>query len=134
MTNLTYFKQPNLLNSFLGQLEAAEGSQFHPSVDIQETEKGYQFSADLPGLDRKNIDIEVKDHFLVIAGERTQDTVAGEGRYSHFERRYGKFRRAFQLPQTADLDKVSAEYKNGVLNVFVEKKEIVKPKKIEVLD
>ena len=103
-----------------------------PAVDVSESEKELLVSADLPGVDSKDVEITVKENILTLTGERkTEKEDKGES-YHRVERAYGSFSRSFVLPSTVDETKVSAEYKDGVLRVHLPKREEVQPRKIEV--
>ncbi|MBV8552334.1 MAG: Hsp20/alpha crystallin family protein [Acidobacteriaceae bacterium] len=103
-----------------------------PAVDIYETENELVLKADLPDVDPKNVGIQLENGTLTLKGERKfEDQKNGKG-FHRIERSYGSFVRAFSLPDTVDGEKVKAEYKNGVLTVTLPKKEIAKPKTINV--
>lgn len=105
-----------------------------PRIDISENEKAYELRAELPGIDKKELNISVKDDVLTISGEKkVEEKKEGENYYC-CERRFGKFERSFRMADTVDAENVSAEYKDGVLIVTVPKVEIPEPKatKIEI--
>jgi HSP20 family protein len=108
-------------------------STWAPPVDIFQTgDHELVLKAELPDMARENIDINVENFVLTIKGEKkTSDEVKDE-QYHHVERRYGSFSRSFSLPQTVDPNKVSAEYKNGVLTVKLPLREEAKPRSIKV--
>ena len=105
-----------------------------PAVDIAESEKAYEITAELPGMDEKNIEVKVTDGSLTIKGEKQEEKEEKEKDYYLQERRYGSFERSFELPESVDPDKIEASFKKGVLTVTLPKKaEAQKPaKKIEV--
>ena len=103
-----------------------------PSVDIFETENELLLKADLPGVEMKDIDIQLENGTLSLRGERKFEQEKKEGGYHRVERSYGSFARYFTLPDTLDPEKVKAEYKNGVLTVTLPKKELAKPRQIKV--
>ncbi len=103
-----------------------------PSVDIFETENELLLKADLPGVEMKDIDIQLENGTLALRGERKFENETKEGGYHRVERSYGSFARFFTLPDTVDTDSVKADYKNGVLTVRLPKKEVAKPKQIKV--
>ncbi|HSG32702.1 MAG TPA: Hsp20/alpha crystallin family protein [Thermodesulfobacteriota bacterium] len=109
-----------------------ETSDWTPSVDISQDEKQFVFEVDLPGFDKKDINVDVRDSSLTISGEKKFDEKVQNENYIRVERNYGKFSRSFTLPNTADQSKIDASYKNGVLKVTVAKKEEATPKKIDV--
>jgi HSP20 family protein len=105
----------------------------YPRVDIVEEKDSYKISADMPGLDKKNISVEVKNGVLAISGEKKEEkTERDKDKYYHFERRFGSFRREFALPDHVDSEHVDAKYANGVLELTLRKTEASKPKSIEV--
>jgi HSP20 family protein len=99
-----------------------------PAVDVVESEKGYEITADLPGMEEKNIEIKVTDGVLTMKGKRQEE----KEDYLQ-ERSFGSFQRSFELPESVDADKIEASFKKGVLIVKPKKAEAQKPaKKIEV--
>jgi HSP20 family protein len=92
-----------------------------PHVDVSETDKGYEISAELPGLDEKDINVEVKDDVLTISGEKKEESEKEEKDYHVSERRFGSFRRSFRLPSGVNQDKLSADFKKGVLKIAMPK-------------
>ena len=103
-----------------------------PAVDILETENALVVKADLPDVPIENIDVHVENQTLTIKGERKFEEDHSEKGYHRIERSYGSFVRSFSVPSTVDTDKVSADYKNGVLTVKLAKKEAAKPKQVKV--
>ncbi len=107
-------------------------SDWVPSVDIKEGKEAYEVSADVPGVDPKDIDVSLEDGVLTVKGERkAEHKDEGEG-YTRTERVYGSFYRRFTLPDTADADNISAKTEHGVLKLRIPKKDKVLPKKITV--
>lgn len=103
-----------------------------PRIDIVENNESYSFKAELPGLDRKDVNIVVEKGILRIEGEKKEETKRENGKYYHFEREYGKFSRSFALPEGTDPEKIQAKMTNGVLELTIAKAEKEKPKTIEV--
>src|SRR5579875_685251 len=105
-----------------------------PAVDIYETENELVLKADVPEVDPKNIGIQLENGTLTLKGERQfeQQKNGGHKGFHRIERSYGSFVRAFSLPETVDGEKVKADYKNSVLTVTLPKKEVAKPKTINV--
>jgi HSP20 family protein len=104
-----------------------------PSVDIYETENELVVKADLPDVDPKNVGIQLENGTLTLKGERKfEEQKNGEKGYHRIERSYGSFVRAFSLPDTVDGEKVKADYKSGVLTITLPKKEVAKPKSINI--
>ena len=103
-----------------------------PSVDISEDDNKYSVSADLPGVDKKNVHINVKENVLTVTGERIVENSADSANYHRRERLSGTFKRCFRLPELVIEDKISAKFKNGILTIDLPKAEIAKPKEIEI--
>ena len=103
-----------------------------PAVDIFETENELLLKADLPGIDMKDIDIQLENGTLALRGQRKFENETKEGGFHRVERSYGTFGRYFTLPDTVDPEHVKADYKNGVLTVKLPKKELAKPRQIKV--
>jgi HSP20 family protein len=105
-----------------------------PAIDMSEDEKTYKISAELPGIDAKDIDVSVTGDMLVLKGEKRQEKEEKDKNYHFSERAYGSFQRAFELPASVDRDKVAADFSKGVLTITLPKTaDAQKPtKKIEV--
>ncbi len=92
-----------------------------PAVDIAETEKGYEITAELPGIDEKNVEVKYADGVLTVKGEKKGEKAERKENYYLSERSYGTFQRSFGVPDNVDADKVEAAFKNGVLTVTLPK-------------
>jgi len=92
-----------------------------PAVDVAETEKGYEVTAELPGMDEKNIEVKFADGVLTIKGEKQEEKEEKKKDYYLSERSYGSFQRSFQVPEGVDADKIEASFKKGVLTVSLPK-------------
>ena len=104
-----------------------------PPVDIFETEThDLVVRAELPGMNREDIEVSVENSTLVLKGERKFDTEVKQENYRRIERSYGTFQRSFTLPNTVDTGKVSADFKNGVLTVKLPFREEARPRTINV--
>ncbi len=103
-----------------------------PAVDIKETDKAFIITADVPGVDPKDIEVNMENGVLTIRGERKEETEEEKEGYKRIERVRGTFYRRFSLPDTADAEKISAKSKNGVLEITIPKQEKVQPRKITV--
>lgn len=103
-----------------------------PAVDLYETDNDIVIKAELPGVDKKDIKVEVKDNMLHLSGERKTEKDIKEENYHRIERYYGTFRRSFGLPAHVEHDKVKARFKDGILEITLPKVEKAKPKKIEI--
>ncbi len=102
-----------------------------PSVDVVEEKDGYHFYFEMPGLKSDAFDVRVEHGSLIVTAERKQPERANDARVHVAERGYGTFRRAFELPEDASPDRVHAAYKDGVLEITVEKRPESKPVKIQ---
>jgi len=112
--------------------EPAATRPWSPAVDVAESDNELVLTADLPGLTKDQIQVRIEDGTLLIAGERkfvNEDKKTG---YHRIERSYGSFKRYFSLPETVEAGKVEANYENGVLRITLPKKELAKPRTIEV--
>ncbi len=103
-----------------------------PAVDIVETENELVLKADLPDVKLEDIDVRVENQTLSIKGERKLEKDFADKGYHRIERSYGSFMRSFAVPNSVDTEKVSADYKNGVLTIALPKKEAAKPKQVKV--
>lgn len=108
-------------------------SAWVPPVDIFQTgEHELVLKAEIPDMNREDIDVNIDNFVLTIKGEKKASNDVKDEQYHHVERRYGSFTRSFSLPQTVDPNKVAAEYKNGVLTVKLPLREEAKPRSIKV--
>jgi HSP20 family protein len=92
-----------------------------PAVDITETDKAYEITADLPGMDEKNIEVKLANGGLTIKGEKKEEKEEKKKDYYLHERRFGSFERCFRVPEGVDADKIEAHFKKGVLTVTLPK-------------
>lgn len=103
-----------------------------PAVDIHEDKDRFEITADIPGVDPKEIEVTMENGVLAIRGERHSEERDEGKNYSRVERVRGTFYRRFSLPDSADAEKISAQGKNGVLEIVIPKKETVQPRRIQV--
>jgi len=129
-----------MFGEFMSPYEQGYGSAysedplvFSPPCNLEETDKHFLFSFDLPGISKDQIKIEVKDNQLVISGERKEETREKTARHAT-ERFYGSFQRVFSLPSAVDAEKVQANYKDGVLRIAVPKAAESKSKPIQITE
>jgi HSP20 family protein len=124
-----------LFDSFFGRRDVGQAGaarRWVPAMDLVETEDHLVLRADLPGLDRDDIEIEVKDNVLTVSGERkAEHEKKGEGFY-RIERSFGRFSRSLGLPRGVDAKSVTANFENGVLEVRMPKPEERKATRIEI--
>ena len=121
----------NRLASVLGG-ERVQSVAWSPVVDIEETELNYLIRAELSGLSKKNVKVVVEDGVLTLSGERDLERKVEGKTFHHIERSHGTFTRSFTLPENAEAESVSANYKDGLLEIRVAKSEEALPKSIEV--
>ena len=121
-----------LFDDFFAPAEArsfgAAGAALWPSVDVRETDQAYIVTAELPGLEQKDIELNLRDNVLTLSGEKRQEKSDGENGRSYTERTYGRFERTLPLGADVDADRVEATFKNGILTVTVAKSAQAKDK------
>ena len=129
----------NRLSSLFGRTpmrglgeEAMTVSEWTPLVDIVEDDKEYLIKAELPEVKKEDVKVTVENGVLTITGERKFEKEEKGKKYHRIERAYGSFMRSFTLPEGAAGDKISAEFKEGVLKVHLAKSAEAKPKSIDV--
>ncbi len=109
-----------------------ETSQWVPAVDVKEEAERFVLLADLPGIDPKDVDISVEKGILTIKGERYSENKEELDNYTRVERSSGVFYRRFSLPDTADLEHISAKSKHGVYEIIIPKQEVAQSRRIDV--
>lgn len=119
------------LSNFFGDTPARTRG-YAPEVDIVENDNEFVIHADLPGINPKEVHLDVRGNTLTISGERKEEREKKDKNYYRAERYFGSFQRSFTLPEGIDQNKISAQYKNGVLNVTIPKGEASRPKQIEI--
>ncbi len=107
-------------------------SQWAPRVDIREEDKRFVIAADIPGIDPKDIEINMDKGVLSIKGERKSEQMSEDGKYTRVERVHGVFHRRFALPDSANPDGISATGRHGVLEISIPKRPEAAPRKIEI--
>jgi HSP20 family protein len=123
----------NLLREFdKSFFDNRAGSPWSPTVNISENEDGYVLKAELPGVSKEDIDIDLKDNTLTLKGEKKAEKKEEKENYIRVESSYGKFERSFYLSDDIDISKADANFKDGVLRIALKKKEEAKPKQIKV--
>lgn len=105
---------------------------FFPSLEVKEDESQYLLHLDVPGMERKDLDISVSGNTLTVKGERKSEEHKKEKGCFYSERQYGSFQRSVELPTEVDPEKVAANYKDGVLELVLPKSEKARPKQIKV--
>jgi HSP20 family protein len=120
-----------LFDAFFGQQERT-GRRWVPPMDLVEAGDHFLLKADLPGLRDEDVKLEVQDGTLTISGERQAEHEASEGGWYRIERSFGSFSRSLTLPEDVDASAISAEFKDGVLEVRIPKPEQRKPQRIAI--
>ena len=115
-----------------GPGDALTTANFAPPVDVYEDEQGVTLKIEVPGIDEKDIDVSIASNTLTVRGERTLEKEEKEENFQRVERQYGSFTRSFTLPNSVDLEQVSAHYNKGVLKIRLAKKAESKPKQIKL--
>lgn len=107
-------------------------ASFFPPVDIYEDDRSIILQAEIPGIQEKDLDIQLENNVLTVSGERKLENEEKKENFHRIERHYGRFSRSFGLPATVDPDSVNAEFDNGVLKVTVAKREEAKSRQIKI--
>ena len=115
-----------------GSQEVIATGDWAPRVDIAETDKAFEIKAEIPEVNKEDVKVSVHNGVLTIQGERIQGKEEKGKKFHRVERCYGCFTRSFTLPDNVDENKISASFKDGVLNLQIQKTEEPKPKSVEV--
>lgn len=121
-----------LLGSFLREPDSGADRAWVPALDVWETDNEIVYAVDLPGVPEDKISVELEDGVLTVTAEREREQEVKEDRFYRFERRFGTFTRSIALPQGVTEKDVTAEYRNGVLEVHVRKPEEAKTRRIQI--
>lgn len=105
---------------------------WNPDIDIKETKDSILVQAEIPGVNKDDIEITLNDDIITIKGEKKEERKEEEENCLLIERSYGKFQRSFRLPSEVEMEKVKAEFKDGVLKLHLPKSERSKPKEIKI--
>lgn len=122
----------DIMDEFFNDAVANRRNSFSPGIDISETEKQFVIDVEIPGIDKKDIDLNIENNRLTISGERKFEKTEDDKQYHRVETRYGTFSRSFQLPENVNADSIKASYKDGILNVSIDKSEEKLKKQIEI--
>ena len=110
----------------------ADTYNWTPSVDISETDNGFEVRAELPGVTKDDLSVSVKDNLLTLSGEKRQENSEDTQNFRRVERRYGSFQRRFTLPSDVAADDIKADYTDGVLTLSIPKPEVAKPTEVPI--
>jgi HSP20 family protein len=121
------------LDDFFAPLNSGTAaSRWMPAVDVLEKKGEWILRAEIPGINENDIELKLDGGVLTLRGERKFEQEEDRQNYTRVERSYGSFSRSFTLPSTADREKISADYKDGVLTVTIPQKPEARPREIEV--
>jgi HSP20 family protein len=122
------------LGDYPGTPSGIDKSFFKPTLDLSATDKAYTVSVEIPGVDEKDVKLELSDDTLTIRGEKRQEKEEKEKNYYRMERAYGAFRRVLSLPADADQQAITAKFKKGILTITMPRKALPESnvKRIEV--
>ena len=139
---LIKYSQPNrdifgkrfsdIMDEFFNDAVATRQHSFAPSIDISETDKQYLIDVEVPGMDKKDIELNVENNTLTISGERKFENEEEGKQYHRVESSYGSFSRSFSLPDNVNSESIQATYNNGILHVTVDKSEQKMKKQIKI--
>ena len=115
-----------------GEAERDAEPALSPRVEVRDEKDRWVVSAELPGVDKKDVTVQVQKGVLTLGGEKKRETESNANGIYRSERVYGAFRRSFGLPENVDEEKIQAEYRNGVLRVELFKKPQTAPKQIAI--
>jgi HSP20 family protein len=120
----------SFFNDFLP--ESNDLYSLSPKADVEESDKDYTVTVEVPGIDKKDLKLHLEDNKLTISGEKKQSKEVKDSNYICTERSYGGFQRAFDLPRSVKISDIKAEYKDGIVKIKVPKSEEAKRKEIEI--
>ena len=107
-------------------------TNWSPPVDVKETDDSFTLTADIPGLTKKEVNVNVSDGMVSISGERKFENEKESDNYHYRERQYGSFLRTFNLPETVNEEEITANFKNGILSIDIPKDEVALPKERQI--
>lgn len=109
----------SLLNNMQAVAGMMPGMMFTPNVDITATDEEYTITVEVPGIDERDMRVELMENTLAISGEKRQENRSENAGFQRAERMYGSFQRMLNLPQDADQEEIEAEFRNGLLTIYV---------------
>jgi len=122
----------DLMDEFFDDVVNTRNDSFVPGIDIAETEAQFLVSVELPGMEKKDIDVSLDNGRLTVSGERKFEEEEKGRTYHRVETKYGSFSRSFQLPDNIDENSINAKYENGILNISIDKSEDKVKKQIKI--
>lgn len=130
--NLMSKRFSDIMDEFFNDVVNTRKDSFVPGIDISETEEQFLISAELPGMKKEDISVNLENGRLSISGERKFEKEEKGKTFHRVETKYGSFNRSFQLPDNVDEESVKASYENGLLNISIDKAEDKVKKQIEI--
>lgn len=131
-SNLMSKNFSDIMDEFFNDVVRTNRDSFVPGIDISETDNQFLITAELPGMNKDDIDISLDNGRLSISGERKFEKEEEGKKFHRVETQYGSFNRSFQLPDNIDEESIKATYENGLLNISLDKSEDKVKKKIEI--
>lgn len=122
----------DIMDEFFNDAVATRRDTFTPSIDISETEKQFVIDVEVPGVDKKDIELSIENNTLTISGERKFEKKEDNKQYHRVESHYGTFSRTFSLPDNVNTESIHASYNNGILSITVDKSEQQMKKQINI--
>mgnify|MGYP003132059009 CR=1 FL=1 len=122
----------DIMDEFFNDAVATRQHAFAPSIDISETDKQYLIDVEVPGMDKKDIELNVDNNTLIISGERKFENKEDGKHFHRVESSYGNFSRSFTLPDNVESESIQATYNNGILNITIDKSEQKMKKQIKI--
>lgn len=122
----------DIMDEFFNDAVNTNKDSFVPSIDVSETDEQFLISAELPGMNKEDININLESGRLSISGERSFRNEEEGKTFHRVETKYGSFNRSFQLPDYIDEDSIDAKYNNGLLNISINKAENKVKRQIEI--
>jgi HSP20 family protein len=131
-TSLVSKRFSDIMDEFFNDMVSTNRDSFVPNIDISESDNQFLITAELPGINKEDININLENRRLTISGERKFQEEEKEKTFHRMETHYGSFSRSFQLPGNINEESVQASYENGLLNITVDKAEDKVKKRIEI--
>jgi HSP20 family protein len=122
----------DIMDEFFNDAVATRRDTFVPSIDISETETQFVIDVEVPGVDKKDIELSIENNTLTISGERKFEKKEDNKQYHRVESHYGTFSRTFSLPDNVNTESINASYNNGILSITVDKSEQQMKKQIKI--
>ncbi len=136
---MTFLMKPDPFSSEVNRLfntllapESPRSQRWTPAMDLVEADDHYVLRADLPGMDEKNVSIEINDNVLTVSGERRDEQEQTRQGWHRVERSFGRFTRSLTLPEGIDPEAITATFDKGVLSIVVPKPEERKPRRVAI--